>query len=183
MNIIKNAFTALFLLISLSSFAQFSDSYNYYLYIPLGETPQSCTSNIYYVHFNRDEKVYCSTITKSTLKSKYDGGVIDEYAINKSHDYKYDYDMSTYKYEVYVKKTYTQRTFGPGIPLHDGYTGAPVMDHTGYSYYAFSLDRQEMITWRTSKNDNTPKQKKYYKLVEIEDIVPPPTPANYDFLR
>lgn len=169
----------------LFTFAQFSDYYNYYLYIPRGETAESCNSSIYYAHFDEDEKLYCSTINKSTLKSKYNGGVIDEYAINKNHNCKYDPDISTYKYEVYYTKTYTQRTlWGSNLPMFDPYgSGAPIMDHSGYRYYAFSNDRTEMIIWTTSKNDDTPRGKKYYKLVTIKDLVPPSNPTNYDFLR
>lgn len=178
----------MFLVILLSpilSYAQFSDSYNYYLYIPLGETAQSCSSNIYYAHFNSDEKLYCNTISKSTLKTKCNGGVIDEYAVNKSHTCKYDSNRSTYKYEVYVEKTYRQQTLpGTNLPAFDPYgSGQPLMYHSGYRYFAFSSDRKEMITWTTGKNDDIPAGKKYYKLVEIEDIVPPSDPANYDFLK
>ncbi|MBR2301375.1 MAG: hypothetical protein IKA41_05415, partial [Bacteroidaceae bacterium] len=163
----KKFLLLLFLFSPLFCFAQFSDDYNYYIYIPRGESAGSCSSGIHYVHFDSDEKLYCSTISKSTLKTKYNDGVIDEYAINKSHNYKYDSYTSTYKYEVYVAKTYTQRTFGPGnFLMYDPYgSGAPVMDHSGYRYYAFSYDRTEMITWTTGKNDDTPKGKKYYKLI------------------
>ena len=166
-------------------FAQFSDSYNYYLYIPRGETAESCNSNIYYAHFDDDERLYCSTVSKSTLKSKYNNDVIDEYAINKSHDYKYDSNTSTYKYEVYVKKTYSQQTLpGTNLPAYDPYgSGQPLTYHSGYRYFAFSSDRTEMIMWTTGKNDDTPRGKKYYKLVKIDDLVPPSNPANYDFLR
>lgn len=166
-------------------FAQFSDSYNYYLYIPRGETAESCNNNIYYAHFDDDERLYCSTVSKSTLKSKYNGGVIDEYAVNKSHDCKYDSNTSTYKYEVYAKKTYSQQTLpGTNLPAYDPYgSGQPLTYHSGYRYFAFSSDRTEMITWTTGKNDDTPRSKKYYKLVKIDDLVPPSNPANYDFLR
>lgn len=169
----------------LFGFAQFSDYYNYYLYIPRGETAKSCNSDIYYAHFDDDERLYCSTVSKSTLEAKYNGGVIDEYAINKSHDCRYDSNMSTYKYEVYVTKRYTQRRlWGSNLPMFDPYgSGAPVMDHTGYRYFAFSQDRKEMIIWTTEKNDDTPYGKKYYKLVNIDDLIPPQNPANYDFLR
>ena len=54
----------------LLTFAQFSDYYNYYLYILRGETAESCNSNIYYAHFDDDERLYCSKVSKSTLKSK-----------------------------------------------------------------------------------------------------------------
>lgn len=164
-------------------FAQFSDYYNYYLYIPLGEVAESCNSNIYYAHFDSDEKLYCATISKSTLKSKNDGGVLDEWAVNKTHDYKYDYNTSTNKYEVYVKKKYVQQTMN-GVPLWDPYgSGQPLMYHSGYSYVAFSLDRSEMITWTTGTKDDTPKNKKYYKLVDADDLIPAPDPKRYDFLR
>ncbi len=181
----KKIILTLLLFIPLFIFAQFSDYYNYYLYIPLGETAESCNNNIYYVHFDNEEKLYCSTISKSTLKTKHNDGVIDEYAINKTHDGKYDSNKSTYKYEVYVKKTYTQRTiWGTNLPMYDPYgSGQPVMDHSGYRYFAFSSDRTEMITWTTSKNDDTPQSKKYYKLVDIKDLVPPSNSANYDFLQ
>lgn len=169
----------------LLTFAQFSDYYNYYLYIPRGETAESSNSNIYYAHFDNDDRLYCSTVSKSTLKSKYNGGVIDEYAVNKSHNYKYDSNTSTYKYEVYVTKTYSQQTLpGTNLTAYDPYgSGQPLMYHSGYRYFAFSLDRTEMITWSTDKNDDTPRSKKYYKLVTIEDLVPPSNSSNYDFLR
>lgn len=171
------------LICPLLCFAQFSDYYNYYLYIPRGETAESCNSNIYYAHFDSDEKLYCSTTSKSTLKTKYSGGVIDEYAINKSHDCKYDSNTSTYKYEVYVKKIYSQQTLsGTNIPAFDPYgSGQPLTYHSGYRYFAFSSNRNEMITWTTGKNDNTPKGKKYYKLVKIEDLIP--ASNDYDFLN
>ena len=98
----KSLISFILFLLPLTSYAQFSDYYNYYLYIPLGETAQS-SSTIYYAHFDSDEMLYCSTISKSTLKAKYNGGVIDEYAYNKSHSGKYDSNVSTYKYEVYVQ--------------------------------------------------------------------------------
>lgn len=165
-------------------FAQFSDDYNYYLYIPRGETAESCSNNIYYAHFNDEERLYCSTISKSTLKSKYNGGVIDEYAVNKSHNCKYNSSISTYKYEVYVEKIYSGQTLpGSNLQAYDPYTGQALTYHSGYRYFAFSSDRKEMITWTTSRDDDTPKGKKYYKLVKINDLVPPPNPANYDFLR
>lgn len=181
----KKLILTLSLLFPLFCFAQFSDSHNYYLYIPLGETAQSYNGSIYYAHFDRYEKLYCQTTSKSTLKTKYNGGVIGEYAINQSHDCMYDSNTSTYKYEVYYKKTYTQRTlWGSNLPMYDPYgSGAPVMDHTGYRYFAFSSDRKEMITWTTGKNDNEPRGKQYYKLVKIEDLVPTSNSANYDFLR
>ena len=87
----------------LFSFAQFSDYYNYYLYIPRGETASS-TKSVQYVHFDRNEKLYCSHILNTTLKRIYKEGIIDEYAVNKSHNFKYDTKTSTYKYEVYVEK-------------------------------------------------------------------------------
>ena len=175
----------IFILSPLACFAQFSDSYNYYLYIPRGETAESCNSGIYYAHFNNDEKLHCSTVSKSTLKAKYNGGVIDEYAVNKSHDCRYDSSKSTYKYEVYVKSSYSQQTLpGTNLPMYDPYgSGQPVTYHSGYRYFAFSSDRSEMITWTTGKNDDTPRGKKYYKLVKIEDLVPASNPANYDFLK
>ena len=167
------------------SFAQFSDYYNYYIYIPRGEVAETCNSSIYYVHFDSDERLYCATVSKSTLKAKYNGGVIDEYAVNKSHDCKYDYNTSTYKYEVYCKKTYSQQTLpGTNLPAYDPYgSGQPLTYHSGYRYYAFSLDRTEMITWTTGKNDDTPRSKKYFKLVKIDDLIPPSNSSNYDFLR
>ena len=68
--------------------------------------------------------------------------------------------------------------------MYDPYgSGQPVTYHSGYKYFAFSSDRTEMIIWTTSKNDNTPRNKKYYKLVKVEDIVPKEKSANYDFLR
>ena len=161
--------------------AQFSDYYNCYLYIPRGEVASTCNS-IHYVHFDSDEKLYYETISRSTLKSKYDGGVLDEYAVNKTHDYEYNYNTSTYKYEVYMKKKYVQQTIN-GAPLWDPYgSGRPLMYHSGYSYVAFSLDRSEMITWTTGTNDDTPNNKKYYKLVDAEDLIPAPDPNRYDFL-
>lgn len=176
----RNIILALLLFSPLACFAQFSDSYNYYLYIPRGETAESCGSDIYYVHFNSDEKLYCSTITKSTLKTKYNGGVIDEYAVNKSHTYSYDSNTSTYKYEVYRTKKTRARTSPPYCDIYGNWLpGIP----DGYSYKAFSSDRSEMITWYTNENDDTPRSKKYYKLVKIEDLVPAPNPANYDFLK
>lgn len=181
----KKFILMLFVFFPALGFAQFSDSYNYYLYIPRGETAESCRNGIYYAHFNDDERLYCSSLTKSTLKSKYNGGVINEYAVNLSHDYKYDSNTSTYKYEVYVKKEYTQHTLpGTQVPMYDPYgSGQALTYHSGYKYIAFSSDRTEMITWKTNKNDDTPRQKRYYKLVKIEDLVPPSNPANYDFLR
>lgn len=179
----KKIILTLLLFSPLLSFAQFSDSYNYYLYIPRGESAKSYNS-IHYAHFDEDEKLFCSTVNKSTLKTKYNDGIIDEYAINKSHNASYDYNMSTSKYEVYVAKHYTQRTFGNGFLMYDPYgSGAPVMDHTGYRYYAFTYDRTEMITWTTGKNDDTPKNKKYFKLVNVDDLFPAPDPSNYDFLK
>lgn len=180
----KSLISFILFLLPLTSYAQFSDYYNYYLYIPRGETAQS-SSTIYYAHFDSDEMLYCSTISKSTLKAKYNGGVIDEYAYNKSHSGKYDSNVSTYKYEVYVQKQYSQQTLpGSNLPMYDPYgSGQPVTYHSGYKYFAFSSDRTEMIIWTTSKNDNTPRNKKYYKLVKVEDIVPKEKSANYDFLR
>ncbi len=124
-----------------------------------------------------------SKVGKYTLKAKYNDGVIDEYADNKSHNANYDSNVSTYKYEVYVKEKHTQSTYN-GTPLYNPYVpGLPLTYHSGYEYFAFSSDRSEMIIWTTGINDNTPKNKKYYKLVKIEDIVPKEEPANYDFLR
>lgn len=172
----------IFLLTPLFCSAQFSDYYNYYLYIPRGEVASSC-NNIYYVHFDSDEKLYCDKIYRSTLKTKYNGGVLDEYAVNKTHSYKYDSGTSTYKYEVYVKKKYTQQTIN-GVPLWDpSGSGQPLTYHSGYSYVAFTSDRSEMIIWYTGTNDDTPKGKKYYKLVSADDLVPPPDPNRYDFLQ
>lgn len=180
----KKIFLLIAILIPLISFAQFSDYYNYYLYIPRGETSQSSNS-IYYAHFDSDERLYCATVNKSTLKSKYNDGVIDEFAINKSHNCKYDSNTSTYKFEVYVQKQYSYQTLpGTNLTAYDPYgSGQPLTYHSGYRYFAFSSDRSEMITWTTGKNDNEPRGKKYYKLVKIEDLVPAENPANYDFLR
>lgn len=180
----RNSILFLLFFFPLFGNAQFNDYYNYYIYIARGETPQSCTSGIYYAHFDEDEKLYCSTVLESTLKSKYNDDVIEEYAINKNHNYRYDSNMSTYKYEVYVEKNYTQHTlWGTNLPAFDPYTGMPSTYHSGYRYCAFSMDRSEMIIWTTTKDDNTPREKKYYKRVKIEDLVPPSDPSKYDFLR
>ena len=161
--------------------AQFYDSYNYYLYIEVGRTPSE-GGTIYYVHFDSDGDMYCGTISKSTLISKYKADILDEYAINKSHSSHYDSDTSTYKYEVYVKKTYSsQNLWGTNLPAYDPYTGAPLTKHSGYGYHAFSNDRKEMITWNTGLNSDEPRNKKYYKLVEVDEFIP--APANYDFLN
>jgi len=173
-------FLLLFLYIPSFSFAQFSDDYNYYLYIPRGETAESCGNNIYYVHFNDDERLYCATITRSTLKTKYQNDVIDEYAVNKTHNYNYDSDMSTYKYEVYYSKKTRARTSPPYCDIYGNWLpGIP----DGYHYRAFSSDRSEMIIWHTNQNDDTPRGKRYFKLIKIEDLIPPKNTNDYNFLR
>ncbi len=179
----KKLILALVIFYPLFSFAQFSDYYNYYLYIPRGETASS-TKSVQYVHFDRNEKLYCSHILNTTLKRISKDGIIDEYAVNKSHNCKYDTKTSTHKYEVYVEKIYSQQTlFGSDLPAYDPYTGQPISYHSGYKYYAFSSDRSEMITWTVDKDDDTPRNKRYYKLVKINDLVPSSNSANYDFLR
>lgn len=172
----------LFLCIAVfDSQAQFYDHYNYYLYIEVGKTPADSGVSILYVHFDSDGDMCCSSITKSTLISKYNSDVIDEYAINKSHSSKYDSDTSTYKYEVYVKKKYRNKSYGGLSTVYNPYTGEVITEHSGYDYYAFSNDRKEMIRWYTTLNSDEPRGKKYYKLVQVEEFIP--EPANYDFLR
>ena len=159
--------------------AQFYDSYNFYLYIEVGKTLDN-SSSVYYVHFNGDGDLYCSSVSKSELRRLYNNGIIDEYAINKKHSLEYSSATSTSRYEVYKGRRYTQRTMN-GIPLYDPYgSGAPLMDHTGYNYRAFSQDRSEMIMWNTSLQSNEAKNKKYYKRVDPDDLVP--KEVKYDFL-
>ena len=159
--------------------AQFYDSYNFYLYIEVGKTLDN-SSSVYYVHFNRDGDLYCSSVSKSELRKLYNNGIIDEYAINKKHSLEYSSATSTSRYEVYKGKRYTQRTWN-GCPLFDPYgSGAPLMDHTGYNYRAFSQDRSEMIMWNTSLQSNEARNKKYYKRVDPDDLVP--KEVKYDFL-
>ena len=162
--------------------AQFYDSYNFYLYIEVGKTLDNLniSSSVYYVHFDGDGDLYCSSVSKGELRKLYNNGIIDEYAINKEHSLEYSSATSTSRYEVYKGKRYTQRTWN-GSFLYDPYgSGTPLMDHTGYNYRAFSQDRSEMIMWYTGLNSNEAKNKKHYKRVDPNDLVP--KEVKYDFL-
>lgn len=161
------------------SFAQFYDSHNYYLYIEVGKSLEN-SSSIYYVHFDRDGDLYCASVSKKVLRNLYDDNTIDEYAINKKHSLVYSSATSTSRYEVYKGKRYTQQNIN-GLPVFDPYgSGAPLMKHSGYNYRAFSNDRSELIMWRTGLQSNEPINKKYYKRIDPEDLVP--EEVEYDFL-
>lgn len=173
----KKLLLSILLLLPISCFAQFSDSYNYYLYVECGNVAESASS-FYYAHFDRNTTLYCDAISKSNIVSKHSNDVIDEYAINKRHEYTYDANMSTSKYVVYRKQRTEMRTMPPFVDMYGNVLTVP----NGYHYCAFSKDRTEMIRWYTTKYDNTPKQKKHYKLADIEDIVPNSNGSDYDFL-
>ena len=173
----KRLLLLLLLLFPIYSFAQFYDSHNYYLYIPLGETAQS-SGIVYYAHFDRNSCSYCEQITKSILKSKYEGEVLDEYAINKQHTYKYDSKTSTYKYEVYRAPKTKMRTMPPFVDMFGNVLTVP----DGFFYVAFSIDRTEMIKWNTTENSDVPRNKRHYKLVDINELIPASNGEMYDFL-
>lgn len=173
----KRLLLLLLLLFPVCCLAQFYDSHNYYLYIPLGETAES-SGIVYYAHFNRSSGLYCEQITKATLKSKFEGDVLDEYAINKQHSYIYDSKTSTYKYEVYRAPKTKMRTMPPFVDMFGNVLTVP----DGYFYVAFSLDRKEMIKWNTTENSDAPRNKKHYKLVDINELTPATSSEPYDFL-
>lgn len=157
--------------------AQFYDSYNYYLYIEVGKTIES-TSNIYYVHFNSDGNLCCTAISKSAARKYYKDNILDEYAVNLSHNIKYCSTTSTSRYEVYKKERTEDRPYSgswyPGCPFYE------TVRLGGYWFRAFSLNRDEMIYWYTTRDSNEAKGKKYYKRIKPEDLIP--KDVDYDFL-
>ena len=160
-----------------NAFAQFYDSHNFYLYIEVGKTVES-SSTITYVHFNRDGRLYCGSINKENARRDYNEGILDEYAINRNHSFKYCSETSTVRYEVYKEaRTETRPYTGAWYP------GCPVMETYslgGYWFRAFSMDRSEMIIWQTTRESNEAKNRKYYKRISPSDLKI--KEVEYDFL-
>lgn len=180
-NIMNNKFY-FFLLVFISTcnsiiYAQFYDSRNYYLYTEVGKTVESTTKFIY-VHFNAEGNMHYGAIDKNSARNYYKDNILNEYAINSPHDYKYCSIHSTPRYEVYkTERTETRPYFGPL------YSGAPFWEEVsigGYWYRAFSLDRNELIIWYTTRESNEAKNKKHYKRINPEDLMP--KEIEYDFL-
>ena len=165
------------------AFAQFYDSHNCYLYIEMGKTIES-SSAIDYYHFDSYGDLYSGSLNKDKIRKLIKEGILEEYAINSSHDFEYCSSTSTYKYEVYKcerterRQEYDTTPWYPGKPVSWGYTTVKV---GGYWYRAFSLDRSTLITWYTTKDSNEPINKKHYKRIDPDDLTP--KEVDYDFLR
>lgn len=167
--------TALFMGFNLISSAQF---YNQtLLFIEVGQTIES-SSSIVYVHFNDDGKMYKTTMSKSTARTKYKDGVLEEYGVNVKHSIKRDYTINSSKYSVYSEPRIISNGWGIthywyGIPQY-GETSS----RSGSHYYGVS--RTEMVTWYTTSESNEAKNKKYYKAISASDLIP--KEVQYDFL-
>ena len=167
-----------------------SQTYNrgYYLYIKVGEST-SKPSEIKYVHFNAEGKMYFGSMSQRELTRLYNESLLDEYAVNKGYDKQRNSKISTNKYDVYSSRDgYSDWSI---VSIPNGYawgTGTPqyryesrlTFTHTGDNYYAISIDKQELITWYQAKDSNNIQQKTYYKRVNVEDVIEKPT--DYDFL-
>lgn len=157
--------------------AQFYDSRNFYLYIEVGQTLES-SSKINYIHFDSSGNLYSGSIEKNTAIKLNQEDILDEYAINKSHSYKYCSNTSTSRYEVYKEartetRPYTGQWY-PGCPMWES------VSLGGYWFRAFSLDRSEMITWHTTRNSEEAKSRKHYKRIDPSELVK--KVVVYDFL-
>lgn len=170
----KYIFISLFLCCTVSAFSQrYSGTY---FFIEVGQSIEA-VSDLKVVHFNRDGNCYIGGISRDGVIKKYEQGILDEYPVNEDHDYKYDSEVSTYKYDVYSERRY-EYTYGMPTPgnawgLYKQYIG-------GSQYRAFSSDMSEMISWYTTKTSNEAHDKTYYKRINPHDLIP--AKVEYDFL-
>lgn len=161
--------------ISSGASAQFYDAT--LLFIEVGKTIEN-SSSIIYVHFDDDGNMYKESLSKSTARSKYKDGTLEEYGVNKRHDIKRDRSISSSKYYVYSCARHVNT--GYGIIAYN--FGMPVWGNTtrrdGNNY--FGISRSEMVIWNTTSESNEAKNKKFYKAILASDLVP--KEVNYDFL-
>ena len=157
--------------------AQFYDSHKYYLYIEVGKTVESST-RIVYIHFDSNGNLYDEFMDKSKARKYYKDNILGEYAINLPHDVEYCSNTSTSRYEVYKEARTETRPYSGAF-----YPGCPMWESVhlgGYWFSAFSLNRDEMIKWQTTRESNEAKSKTYYKRIKPEDLMP--KEVEYDFL-
>lgn len=147
------------------------------LFIEVGKTVEN-SGSIIYIHFDDDGNMYKESLSKSTARSKYKDGTLDEYGVNKKHKITRDYSISSSKYYVYSGARYVSG--GWGVIAYSGM--APIYGETtkrsGNNYFGISSD--EMVTWSTTSESNEAKNKKYYKAISASDLIP--KEVEYDFL-
>lgn len=143
-----------------------------FLFIEVGKTIEN-SSSIIYIHFDDDGNMYKNSMSKSTARSKYKDGILEEYGVNKKHDITRDYSISSSKYNVFSK---TRMVADKYEWLGWGYGWS--YKRNGTEYYGIS--RSEMVTWNTTNESNEAKNKKYYKAISPSDLIP--KEVEYDFL-
>ena len=163
-----------------------------YYYVPAGVSITDQTLVIP-VYFNGDNIVLdysydCSNYTRKGIIESLNND--SNYLLDKlklwsenpknSCYYEYNSSMSTSSKEVYERKWKSDwRTVT--IPQPFGFpTVQSVRDDLGYYYCAFSHDKNSLITWRERKSTGSIESKKYYKRVDVKDLMP--KAANRDFL-
>jgi len=151
-----------------------------YYYVPAGEsiTDQTIVIPVYfngeniisYYHFDNFNYKRIGIIKQLNEDSRYfiDKMKLESEKPNGIWSYKYDSSVSTNSRVVY-KRTWHG----------DGSLGVYV-DVLGYNYAGFSTDKNSLITWRERKNSGSVESKKYYKRVDVKDLMP--KAANRDFL-
>lgn len=148
-----------------------------FLFIEVGKTIEN-SSSIIYIHFDDDGNMYRESLSKSTARSKYKDGTLDEYGVNKKHKITRDRSITSSKYHVYSGDRYVNGgwgviTYGPAGPIYGQTT-----KRSGKNY--FGISRSEMVTWNTTSESNEAKNKKYYKAISASDLIP--KEVEYDFL-
>ena len=162
-----------------------------YYYVPAGEsiTDETIVIPVYFngeniisyhnVDFNYTRRGIIKQLNKD---SRYfiDHMKLESEKPNGLWHYKYDSSVSTNSKEVYGKKWRGElqecTTIGPyGLPQIGTY-----YPEYGYYYVAFSKDKNSLITWRERKSTGSIENKKYYKRVDVKDLMP--KAANRDFL-
>lgn len=88
---------------------------------------------------------------------------------------KYDSSVSTSSRTVYKGAW-----LGPMSTYGVGTNWGTYYPRIGDTYYAFSNDKESLIIWRERKNSSDVVDKKYYKRVDVKDLMP--KAANRDFL-
>ena len=92
------------------------------LFIEVGKTVEN-SGSIIYVHFDDDGNMYKESLSKSTARSKYKDGTLDEYGVNKKHKITRDRSISSSKYYVYSGERYVSGgwgvvAYGPIAPIY-----------------------------------------------------------------
>lgn len=167
-----------------------------YYYVPAGESITDQTIVIP-VYFNGDNIIFCyhfddnnynyrrSHIIKHLNEdSRYFIDKLKLWSENPSNSkyYEYNSSLSTTTREVYEKKWIgnTPHTYSTGPVGGPPTKWGVYYDNLGYMYAGFSKDKNSLIIWRERKSTGSIENKKYYKRVDVKDLMP--KAANRDFL-